>query len=139
MYNLVRIILLLLVTTFAQAQEEGTTIELKIEHISNDDGQLLIGLYDSEDNWLKKRRMSALGQITSGASAVTFKNVPDGVYGVSLFHDENNNGKLDTNFLGIPKEDTGSSNNAPANFGPPNWEDAKFEVKGGVVKQIINL
>ncbi len=139
MINLARILILLLITTIANAQEEGTTIELKIENISSNDGQLLIGLYDSEDNWLKKRRMSALGHIESGKSDVTFKNVPNGIYGISLYHDENDNGILDTNFLGVPKEDTGSSNNAPARFGPPKWEEAKFEVKGGIIKQVINL
>lgn len=139
MINLVRMLLFLSITVVANAQENSSVIEIEIKNIDSPDGQLLIGLYDSEDNWLKKRRMSALGQITRGTSTVSFKNVPDGVYGVSLFHDENNNGKLDTNFLGIPKEATGSSNDAPANFGPPNWEDAKFEVKGREVKLIINL
>lgn len=139
MYTLVRFVLFLLFTTFVQAQGGGTTIEVEIENISNEDGQLLIGLYDAEGNWLKKRKMSALGQIANGKSEVTFENVPTGTYAISLFHDENNNGKLDTNFLGIPKEDTGSSNNAPANFGPPEWEDAKFEVKGEKIKQSIKL
>ncbi len=139
MYTLARYLALLLITTFVHSQEEGTSIEVKIENISNVDGQLLIGLYDAEVNWLKKTKMSVIGKIEDGKSEVAFKNVPPGIYAISLFHDENNNGKLDTNFLGIPKEDTGSSNNAPANFGPPKWDDAKFEVTGTTIRQTVKL
>lgn len=134
-----QLLFFLLFTLTVHTQENGTTIEVKIERISSDDGQLLIGLYDSEENWLKTRKMSVFARIANGTSEVVFEKVPEGTYAISLFHDENNNGEMDTNFMGIPKEDTGSSNNAPAKFGPPKWEDAKFLVKGNTVKQIIKL
>ena len=41
-------------------------------------------------------------------------------------HDENRNGKLDTNFLGIPKEGVGASNNPKSRFGPPSFEESMF-------------
>ena len=59
---------------------------------------------------------------------MTFENIPEGTYAVSIFHDENNNDKLDSNFIGIPKEDYGCSNNAKGFMGPPKWKDAKFEL-----------
>jgi len=117
----------------------GNTVEVSILDIDGNDGKLMVGLYNAEANWLKKPVKAQLGKINNEKSSVTFKNVSDGVYAISLFHDENDNGELDMNFLGIPKEDTGASNNAPARFGPPQWEDAKFEVKGKSVKQTINL
>lgn len=83
--------------------------------------------------------MVTQGKISNGRYTVTFKAVHDGTYAISSFNDENGNGKLDTNFLGIPKEGTGASNNAPANFGPPKWADAKFEGKGKAIKQSIKL
>lgn len=138
MIHLARILLLLLITVVAHAQEDGSTIEIEIKNIDNSDGQMLIGLYDSEDSWLNKPAKGIFGKILDGKSTTSFGNIPDGVYAISVFHDEDNDGELDT-FLGIPTEDTGSSNDAPARFGPPKWEDAKFEVKGGIVKQIINL
>lgn len=49
-----------------------------------------------------------------------------GEYAVRIFHDENENEKLDTNFLGIPTEAYGYSNDASDWFGPPSWEKAKF-------------
>ena len=54
-------------------------------------------------------------------------------------HDENENNKLDTNFLGIPKESFGCSNNAKGFMGPPKWEDAKFEISNKDVVQNIEL
>lgn len=131
------ILLLCLTNMFAQSEVLGT-IELEVTAIDNDEGQLLIGLYDSEENWLNKIRIGKVGVINNGTSKVTFDNIPEGTYAISVFHDEDSNGKLAT-FLGIPTESTGSSNNAPANFGPPKWGDAKFQVKGNTIKQIINL
>jgi uncharacterized protein (DUF2141 family) len=49
---------------------------------------------------------------------------------VACFHDENDNGKLDTGFLGIPKEGTTASNQASRAFGPPRFEDARFTFSG---------
>ena len=61
-----------------------------------------------------------------------FKGVPKGVYGISAFHDQNNNGKLDTNLLGLPTEDYCASRDARNTFGPPSFEDAKFSYDGGL-------
>jgi uncharacterized protein (DUF2141 family) len=115
------------------------TIEIEITNIESDKGQMRIGLYDSEESWLNNAHSALVAPITDGRVNVTFKNVPNGIYAVSSFHDENDNGELDTNFLGIPKEDTGSSNNAPARMGPPKWADAKFEIKGKSIKLSIKL
>lgn len=138
MIHLARILLLLLVTVIAQAQEEGGAIEVKILQIENAKGQMLIGLYDSEESWLKKPAKGVFGKIIDGQSEANFTNIPVGTYAISVYHDADDDGELDT-LLGIPTEDTGRSNDAPARFGPPKWEDAKFEVKAGTVKQIINL
>ncbi|RKR07900.1 uncharacterized protein (DUF2141 family) [Maribacter vaceletii] len=132
-------IVFVLIATIVFAQEKLTTIEVEIHDIDSSNGQVLIGLYNSEELWLKKTYKGAVGKILEGKSIATFVDVPEGIYAISVFHDEDKDGKLKTNFLGIPSEDTGSSNNAPAMFGPPKWEDAKFEVKKNTVKQIINL
>ncbi len=139
MQKLFIIILLVLVKQFAWAQEnDQATIEVEVVNISSDDGLVVVGLYASEDQWLKKIKMGTHSEIEKGKAKVVFDNVPTGTYAISLFHDEDNDGKLDSLF-GIPTEDTGSSNDAPAKFGPPKWEDAKFEVSGKTVKQIIKL
>ncbi|MCF8413904.1 MAG: DUF2141 domain-containing protein, partial [Melioribacteraceae bacterium] len=52
-----------------------------------------------------------------------------GEYAIKCYHDVNENRELDTNFFGIPSEDYGFSNNAPATFGPPSFEQAAFKFK----------
>lgn len=138
MYTLTRVIVFLLFTLVVKAQEQDATIILQIENISSDEGQMLIGLYDSKDNWLQKPVKGLVGKIEKGQSSVEFLDIPDGTYAISVFHDEDSDGKLDS-FLGIPTEATGSSNDAPSRFGPPTWKDAKFEVAGGTVTQIIHM
>jgi uncharacterized protein (DUF2141 family) len=54
-----------------------------------------------------------------------------GTYAVSVFHDENSNGKLDRNILRMPKEGVGVSNNAAGHFGPPKFDDMAFHYQGG--------
>ena len=106
----------------------------------NNDGTAMIAIYDSEDNFLEKRFKGELAPIADNKSVVTFTDIPDGVYAISVVHDEDNNGKLNMRMGFYPAEDTGASNDAPARFGPPKWEDAKFEVKNGeVLKLNINL
>lgn len=139
MINLVRTLVLLLVTTTIYAQNEGNAVEIQINNIDNEEGQMMIGLYDTQGNWLNKPFKGVIGKIVNGKCSTTINNIPTGTYAISVFHDENNDSELETNFLGIPTEDIGSSNDAPARFGPPKWEDAKFEVKEGTVTQVINL
>jgi uncharacterized protein (DUF2141 family) len=55
---------------------------------------------------------------------------------VAVFHDENGNGKLDRNFIGIPKEGVGASNNRRHAMGPPTWDESKFAVSGRVTLKI---
>ena len=124
--------------SFSQASS-SSDIVINITNFSNNDGKVFIGLFDTEANFLKVRIKGFISKIENNKCSVTLNDVPPGIYAVSVYHDENNNDKLDTNFMGIPKEDTGCSNNAPARFGPPKWEDAKFEMKNETIIQNINL
>ena len=67
-------------------------------------------------------------QAREGAIRFVFRDLPAGRYAVNAFHDENGNGELDTNVLGIPKEGYGFANDPPANFGPPSFEEAAVTV-----------
>ncbi len=69
-----------------------------------------------------------------------FDDIPPGTYALALFHDENSNYELDQNFIGIPQEGFGFSNNAFGNFGPPNFNAAKFDFpENTTVTLAINL
>lgn len=128
---------LLLTGLFMHGQN---TIEVSMSGFDNNDGTAMIALYDSEENFLEKRLLGEISEIENNEATVIFSDVPDGTYAVSVFHDEDANGKLNMMMGFYPSEDTGTSNNAPANFGPPKWEDAKFEVKNGQhINQLIKL
>jgi uncharacterized protein (DUF2141 family) len=66
----------------------------------------------------------------TSSAQIVFADLPAGVYAVSVFHDENMNQKLDKNFMGVPKEGYGSSNNPKKKMGPPSFEETKFQLSG---------
>jgi len=68
-----------------------------------------------------------------------FENLPSGDYAVSVFNDENNNGQLDTNLFGIPKEDWGVSNNIRHALSSPTFEEAKVTIDNDDLKIRIDL
>lgn len=141
MGTLVKIFILFLFSqSVLVAQEQGTqTITVKINNLDNDQGLVYVSLYDSERTFLSQGIKSASTKIASNRCEVVFSNVPMGIYAISLYHDENNNKKMDSNFLGIPNEDYGCSNNAKGFMGPPKWEDAKFQIKNKSIVQTITL
>ena len=99
--------------------------------VRSDQGVVRCGLF-TEKGWLKTPVQGAVALIRAGSALCVFKGVPQGVYGISAFHDQNNNGKLDTNFIGLPTEDYCASRDARNTFGPPSFADAKFRYNGGV-------
>lgn len=136
MINLKFIIAFLLVTSVVFSQNgDSKTVTVQIENIKNTKGQLVVGLY-SNQKVFKNTTKGEIINIEGKVATVLFKNVSLGIYAISLFHDENNNEKLDTNFMGIPKESFACSNNATGFMGPPKWEDAKFEVKDNLTVKI---
>ena len=116
------------------------TVEVSITDFDSNDGTVYISIYDSEENFLEKGFVSKKSEVTNQEASFTFSELADGVYAVSCFHDEDDNGKMNMIMGMIPSEDYGTSNNAVGRFGPPKWKDAKFEVKGGeIVKLDIKL
>ena len=110
-------------------------------------GEIHVAVYDNAEAFEADRgeKGGAAPGIVDGtivmveAGTSTFEyELPAGQYAVGIFHDVNLNNKMDNNFLGLPKEQFGFSNNARALFGPPSYEDAAFELKG-VTKQSIDL
>ncbi|WP_299224652.1 DUF2141 domain-containing protein [uncultured Psychroserpens sp.] len=133
------IVFLLSISGLSAQDATGQDIIVKIENLSSNTGKVFVALYNSEDSFLGKGLKATFSTIENESCEVVFKNIPKGVYAISFYHDENENNKMDTNFLGIPKEDYGCSNNAKGFMGPPKWEDAKFEVSTKPITQTITL
>ena len=114
-------------------------IVVKVSNLSDNNGQVIVLLYNSETNFLKQAVLKKTAKISNNKSAVIFNEIPEGVYAIAVIHDENNNGKLDFNFFGIPSENVAASNNAKAFIGPPSFEDAKFYVNNILITQNIKM
>jgi uncharacterized protein (DUF2141 family) len=118
----------------AVAEESVSTNVIEFETQNrNADGVVRCGLF-REAGWLKDAFRPAIVKINNKKALCVFKEIPAGVYGISAFHDEDNDGKLDTNLVGYPTEEYCSSNNARNMFSAPSWSDAKFSYKGGTVR-----
>lgn len=102
---------------------------LNISGIENNDGNVKIALSDTKEDYTTKGKAyrAVIAPIEKMSAQCTYDSLPFGTYAIKTYHDENENDELDTNFLGIPSEDYGFSNNAKGSFGPASWEDAKFE------------
>ena len=123
--------LLFLLTSFGSENEKAHTLTVNIENIKSNDGYILIILFKGEDGFPsnpKKAYAYDGKKVVNKKAVLVFENLPKGSYAIAALHDANSNGELDTNILGIPKEDFGASNDAKASFGPPKYQDAKFEV-----------
>ena len=120
------VVLIWLTGGIAYAQNAG--VEVKITGLRNNLGTVKIGLYNTEDTFLKAIYKSAVSAIKQGQATAQFSGLPAGTYAVSVFHDENDNGQLDKNSFGIPAEGYGTSNDAGGFMGPPKFGDAKFTI-----------
>lgn len=114
-----------------QTYPEGTgDVLVIIEGLKNDNGTVQIGLFNSEQSWKGKTEKfkGAVISIKDKKAEWKLVAIPYGEYAIRLFHDENNDNKLNTNFLGMPKESYGFSNNAKAKFGIPGFDKVKFRI-----------
>ena len=128
-----------LVTLCSIQAQETNSLTVTVSNIKTQKGTIMIGLYKDENTFLDKVFKAQKTDANSTSVTVTFKNIPAGEYGISLFHDKDENGELNTNFIGIPSEPYAFSNNAKGMFGPAKWEDVKFSVTDKETIQNIKL
>jgi uncharacterized protein (DUF2141 family) len=123
------------------ADDVSGRIVVTIVGFESDKGQIMVALWDEPDRFpTGEHHVAALrAVIKDGTAQVEFADVAPGEYALSVFHDENDNGELDTGFMGIPREPIGASNDARGRFGPPRFDDARFDVDQSVVELTINL
>jgi len=93
-------------------------------------GHVMIAVYDNAGAWESSAEPVAKDRdsVTGPTVRIHFSDLAPGRYAIRLFHDENNNGRLDTNMLGIPVENYGFST-SDSRLGPPAFDDAAFELR----------
>ena len=109
-------------------------------------GTLMLAIYNNAEAFegsVVKEKRSEIGvfkglelYLEPQDSTQLSTEIPDGEYAIAFFIDANGNKKLDKNFLGIPKEQFGFSNNAMGTLSAPSFEQAKFKVAGNTVQNI---
>ncbi|MEO1023251.1 MAG: DUF2141 domain-containing protein [Bacteroidota bacterium] len=112
---------------------------LDIEGIKKATGEVRIAMFDSEQKYKKDPVYAVVVAVDSNTVSWTVPDLPFGKYAIAVYHDKNTNGKLDTNLLGIPKEQYGFSNNARGKFGPASWKDAHFVVESSECSHRIKI
>lgn len=93
-------------------------------------GTVKIAVYNREDRFLKVKSVfrSNSASTNEGLTEVLIDDLPNGEYALAVFHDENSNHELDTNWLGIPKKPVGFSNARLKTFRPPSFKECSFEM-----------
>ncbi|WP_310381982.1 DUF2141 domain-containing protein [Flavobacterium sp.] len=135
MKNLI-VAMAVLVTGLVTAQKSSLEIEMK--GFKNNDGVVIVGLYNSEGKFLKTTCKGKKSHLKNKKANVIFEGLEKGEYAVMIYQDENLNGKLDSNFMGIPTEDYMASNDSKGFMGPPKYINAKFLVANNS-KIVINI
>jgi uncharacterized protein (DUF2141 family) len=116
------------------------TLSVTIKNIKVQKGSLRVGLFSTEDTFLKKASNGKVVKVDGSEMTVVFDHLNAGEYGISVIHDQNENGELDKNIMGIPSEGFAFGNNAMGMFGPPDFEKAKVSIaNNGTVTQSISL
>lgn len=135
------IFLVLLFSSFIEPGEDsGFSLKVEANGIRKSTGSVLFALYNREDaipdEHYKKCFRKLSGEIVNGKSTVIFKNLPEGKYAVSILHDEDNDGKIDKNFI-LPIEGIGFSNYQTIGLlNKPNFEKASFILNSDITIMI---
>ena len=123
----------------AQDPSKASGIKVEVTGFRSDNGQLGCSLWPGpagfprDDSHLLKHVWAS---IKNARGECVFGGVPAGDYAVTLFHDENGNGKFDSNMIGYPLEGYGFSNNVVPRFKAPSFDECKFHYGGNGWKQI---
>jgi uncharacterized protein (DUF2141 family) len=109
----------------------GVALTVRVNGLSNERGRVAVALFASAEAFPDQKRALAgrVAKIEKGRAAVRFAGLRPGTYAVAVLHDENANAKMDFNFLGMPLEGYGFSNDASAPFGPPSFQAAAFALR----------
>ncbi|MFZ1261906.1 MAG: DUF2141 domain-containing protein [Chitinophagaceae bacterium] len=123
---------------FHPATEEG--IKINIINLHNNKGFVLVSLFKNGEGYPNdpgKAFRKAKLAIQDKKVTITFPDLPSASYAIAILHDENDDQKMNKNFMGLPKEGYGFSNNAAGVFGPPGYNKASFRHTANTLTTIV--
>ncbi|UVW29998.1 DUF2141 domain-containing protein [Massilia sp. H6] len=116
----------------------SATLEVRISGVAAGKGKVNVAVCDRE-RFLKQCLYSSSVPAQAAEVVASLQDIPLGTWAVLAYQDENENGELDRNFIGIPRENYGFSRAAAGRFGPPGFDDAAIEVRDGTTPVAIRL
>ncbi len=105
--------------------EPREPIMVAVTHVPFSQGRVRVGVC-TRPTFLKRCPFNGSAAARKGTTRVEVASVPPGVYALQVYHDWNNDDRVDRNFLGIPKESIGFSRNAPLGLHGPSFKRAAF-------------
>lgn len=109
-------------------------LSVSIAGMKSTNGEIQIGLYNNKESFPLDGKQYKLFFIDAAifTGIYTIKDLPGGEYAIAIFHDKNSDKVCNTNFLGIPKEGYGFSNNIKPRFSVPAFNDCKIELNSNM-------
>jgi len=126
-----KVLFFMLISVAAVAQ--NPMLKVNIKGFESNKGTLMLEVLSPQKKSLKRLMLP----IANKQVTVDITDLSAGQYSVRVFHDENDNKKLDTGMFGIPKEDWGMSNNVKAVMGPPDFNESLFWLKENRTLEIV--
>ena len=127
--------------TFAQSSCPG--VHVKILDIRGSAGAVACALFETSEGFPTEFPQSAtniiIAKVQDTQARCDFVDIPPGTYALAVIHDENMDGKLGTNWMGVPTEGYGFSSDAQASMSAPSFEAARFSYDGGNLDLTISL
>ncbi|HLO82475.1 MAG TPA: DUF2141 domain-containing protein [Chitinophagaceae bacterium] len=132
--NLVLLLMLRFFTVDPAAVIGQGDIKVRVTQVNTKKGEVMLALFGSPKGFPYETSYAIQkikGNTLNGVLELSFSHIPPGTYAIALFHDTNGDGKLNTNFMGIPKEGYGVSNNTYNTFSAPGYKESSFSHKDG--------
>lgn len=134
-------------TSELDSSDNGQTVHIKFSSVEPEEGKIWVAVCTEaqlEERYQSGGEVCAAEQWVEAKedATVSFDELAPGIYAITAFHDEDGNGTLDFDTRGIPFEATGNGNNAKGRFGPPSFDQMKFELhrhEDGETSQHFNL
>jgi uncharacterized protein (DUF2141 family) len=124
---------------WSNAAPSDAIVRVEIASLRNAQGDVGCLIFNSPDGYPQthaKAYKEIHAAIDGDHAVCEFKDVTPGTYAVIVFHDANQNGKLDKNFLGVPQEGYAASNNVRPLMSAPEFKEASFVAPGASVTAI---
>ncbi len=131
--------LVLAVNAATMAQAQDGVVEVEVSGVRAARGHVLVAVCTRAEFLKEHCSLNGSAEARLGTVTVHVAGVPPGLYAIQAWHDQNNNGRIDRDLLGIPTEGIGFSHNAPVLLGPPSFEDAAFTVEPSGARTALKL